>query len=74
MRPEEDLFALEDLSKVALLDIVCKDTLDATLPQTDSLDEFDADPEESTAFDRSAKVLVFGTTSKGHSVALTVSG
>jgi hypothetical protein len=74
MRPHEDLFGSGDLGKVALLDVVCKDTIDATLPKTDSLDDFDAEePEPCSAFQKSAKVLIFGTTSQGHSIALTVS-
>lgn len=74
MRPAEELFNVSDLSKVALLDVVCKDTLGSTLTRTDSLDDFEVEEEEScSAFDKSAKVLIFGTSSQGHSIAITVS-
>lgn len=73
MRPPDLTFALEDLSECALLDVVCMDHTESVLPQTTSLQEISVEVDDE-AFSKHALVLCFATTSKGHSIAITVHG
>jgi hypothetical protein len=86
MRPPLKDFVASDLEHCALLDVICKDAFGSeSMPKTESIHHvFDESSSfrvedcqylnDSSLWAYSSRVLVFATTLKGHSVAMSISG
>ena len=74
MRPPIESFTEKDLESIALLDVVCKDVVDRESLFTSNVYEYQSEEqsEEDNSYQAEATSFMFGTTLKGHSVALYI--